>query len=126
MAPKICFVSMPFGMKLDPGTRRLVDFDKVYKNVVQPAAEEAGYTVTRADEIGGVTIALPLFQHLLFSDLFIADLTTANPNVMYELGLRHALRDSATLLIIEAGSRLPFDLGYFRVVVYRTAEDGSL
>ena len=126
MEQKTCFVSMPFGMKLDPGTGRVVDFDRVYQDVVLPAAIAVGYTTMRADKIGGVTLTLPLILQLLSSDLFVADLTATNPNVMYELGLRHALSNSTTLLIMEAGSRLPFDLGYYKVIVYRITESGAL
>src|SRR6476661_243158 len=114
MEKKTCFVSMPFGKKLDPATGRIFDFDKIYHAIVRPAAIESGYTAMRADEaIGGVGLELPLFQELLSSDLFIADLTTANPNVMYELGLRHALSNSATVLISEATAQPPFDVGRF-------------
>ncbi len=128
MEQKTCFVSMPFGKKPDPRTGREFDFDRIYREVVRPAAEEAGYRALRADEFGSGIIARPLFERLLSSDLFIADLTTANPNVMYELGLRHALSNAATVLVAEAdwAHRLPFDLGYARVIVYRAQPGGQL
>jgi tetratricopeptide (TPR) repeat protein len=128
MEQKTCFVSMPFGKKPDLQTGRELDFDRVYREIVRPAAEETGYRALRADELGSGIIARPLFEQLLSSDVFIADVTTANPNVMYELGLRHALSNAVTLLVAEAdwAHRLPFDLGYARVIVYRAQPGGQL
>src|SRR6516165_6339566 len=128
MEQKTCFVSMPFGKKPDLQTGRELDFDRVYREIVRPAAEETGYRALRAAELGTGIIARPLFEQLLSSDVFIADVTTANPNVMYELGLRHALSNAVTLLVAEAdwAHRLPFDLGYARVIVYRAQPGGQL
>jgi len=128
MEQKTCFVSMPFGKKSDLLTGREFDFDRVYLEIVRPAAEGSGYGALRANELGSGAIERPLFEQLLSSELFIADVTTANPNVMYELGLRHALSNAATLLVAEAAwaHRLPFDLGYARVIVYRAQPSGQL
>ena len=128
MEQKICFIAMPFGKKSDPLTGREFDFDRVYDDLVRPAAEDTGYSVVRDDASGSGIVAVPPFEQLLSSDVFIADLTMGNPNVMYELGLRHALSNSATVLVVEAewASRLPFDLSYARVIVYRVQPNGRL
>jgi hypothetical protein len=70
----------------------------------------------RADEerLGGV-IHKPMFERLFLCDFAMADLTTANANVFYELGIRHALRPYNTVPAAAKGSRLPFDLRPVRV-----------
>jgi tetratricopeptide (TPR) repeat protein len=124
---KTCFISMPFGQKPDLLTGRVFDFNRTYGQLVKPAAEEAGYTTIRADELRGGTILRPLLERIITCDVFIADMTTTNPNVMYELGIRHALSDGATLLLMESSSRqLPFDLAYSRVITYKVDPSGSL
>ncbi|MDL1893462.1 tetratricopeptide repeat protein, partial [Sphingobacteriales bacterium CHB3] len=81
------FVAMPFGVKEG------IDFNKVYSDLIKPALESAGFDVFRADEeIRGGNIRTDMFQELLLADLVVADLSIDNPNVWYELGVRHALR----------------------------------
>lgn len=126
MERKTCFVSLPFEREVDPHTDRILDFDFVYSEIVKPAAEVAGYKSIRADELGGAISLRPLIEQILTSELFIADVTTGNPNVLYELGLRHALRPYVTLVLMADRGRLPFDLGYVRVIVYRTHKDGTI
>ena len=86
------FVAMPFGSK--PGSDgQLIDFNRVYTEYIQPALEAAGMEVFRADqEQRAGDIITDMFQELLIADLVVADLTIDNPNVWYELGVRHALR----------------------------------
>jgi hypothetical protein len=81
----------------------------------------------RADEerVGGI-IHRPMFERLLVCDFAVADLTTANANVFYELGVRHALRPHTTLLTTAKGSGVPFDLGPVRVQCrYALDDDGK-
>src|SRR5512135_654402 len=114
----LCFVLMPFGTKPDAGGGQ-IEFDAVYHQVFRPAVDAAGLHPVRADEeqVGGI-IHKPMFERLLLCDYAVADLTWANPNVYYELGVRHALRPYSTVLTFAAGSRLPFDLGPLRGVPY--------
>ena len=81
---------MPFGVKKDSqGTE--IDFNRVYEELIKPALEEAGLEVFRADEEERAgDIRTDMFQELLIADLVVADLTIDNPNVWYELGVRHA------------------------------------
>ena len=87
--------------------------------------EAAGLEVFRADEeqrAGGI---LPdMFQELLIADLVVADLTIDNPNVWYELGVRHALRARGVVLI--SGGRVPtaFDLYTDRKLRYSIKSSG--
>jgi tetratricopeptide (TPR) repeat protein len=119
----LCFVLMPFGRKLD-ATGRLTDFDAVYRTVIAPAVERAGLDPVRADEerIGG-TIHKPMFERLMLCHYAVADITGANPNVFYELGIRHALRPRSTVILFREGTVLPFDIVLVRGISYKT--DGS-
>lgn len=115
----LCFVLMPFGQKPD-SVGVLVDFDAVYKEFIRPAIEEAGLEPIRADEevVGGI-IHKPMFERLVLCEYAIADLTTANANVFYELGVRHAVRPWSTVLLFAEGGRLPFDVAPLRAMPYR-------
>src|SRR5271155_3251593 len=86
------FVIMPFGEKKAPdGTA--IDFDAVYRDLFAPAIAAAGLMPHRADaDRRGGSIHLDMFQDLLLAEFVVADLTLDNPNVWYEIGVRHALR----------------------------------
>ncbi len=101
---------MPFGIKDNPQTGNRVDFDIIYSKLLKPAVERTGLECTRGDdtELGGV-IHKSLLSLVMHSDVMIADVTTLNANVLYELGIRHATRPSGTLLLFGEG-RLPFYL----------------
>ncbi|HET7509246.1 MAG TPA: TRAFs-binding domain-containing protein [Solirubrobacterales bacterium] len=117
---------MPFGQKPDL-SGKLVDFDAVYGELIAPAIREAGLDPIRADEemTGGI-IHKPMFERLIFCKFAVADLTTANANVFYELGLRHAVRPWSTVLVFsKGGSQLPFDVAPLRALPYTLGPDGK-
>jgi hypothetical protein len=91
-----CFVLMPFGQKPDENNR-LIDFDRVYAEIIEPAVASAELDPVRADKesVGGI-IHKPMFERLMLCDYAVADLTTANANVFYELGVRHGIRPYST------------------------------
>lgn len=126
MSGPLCFVLMPFGKK--PGAAgAVIDFDAVYKELIAPAISEAGLEPLRADEemTGGI-IHKPMFERLILCEYAVADLTTANANVFYELGVRHAVRQwSTVLLFAEGGTQLPFDVEPLRAMPYRLSPDGK-
>jgi hypothetical protein len=124
MAKPLCFVLMPFGKKPDAGGV-LIDFDAVYKDVIKPAVEAAGLEPLRADEEqGGGIIHKPMFERLVLCPYAVADLTTANANVFYELGVRHAVRPSSTVLLYAGTSRMPFDVQPLRALPYKIEPTG--
>lgn len=122
----LCFVLMPFGRKAD-AAGRMVDFDAVYRDLIAPAIEAAQMQPLRADEemTGGI-IHQPMYERLILCEYAVADLTTANANVFYELGLRHAVREWSTVLIFAAGgSQLPFDVAPLRAMPYGLTAAGA-
>lgn len=125
----MCFVAMPFGKKSPAGKKEpLIDFDVIYQHVEQ-AVSDAGFECVRADfEATGGFIHRPMYERLLVAEYVIADLTLANPNVAYEVGVRHGSRAKATILICacEFVDQLPFDLRPLRVFNYSVGKDGSV
>lgn len=122
----LCFVLMPFGRKKDSNGME-IDFDSVYRDLIVPAVDEAGMDVVRADEeMAGGIIHKPMFERLILCEYAVADLTTANANVYYELGLRHAVRRHSTVLVFAESCRLPFDVSLLRAMPYRLSPDGKL
>src|SRR5271166_6655400 len=116
---------MPFGRKMDAGGR-VTDFDSIYRKVLTPAITQAGLEPVRADEekIGG-TIHKPMFERLMLCPYAMADITGANPNVFYELGIRHALRPRSTVILFREGTVLPFDIMLVRGIAYKTDAAGE-
>lgn len=113
---KNCFVIMPFGSS-SPELKK--KFDGVYKGIIVPAVQEAGYEPIRED-ISATPGSIPksIIKKLAESRMVVADLTGINPNVFYELGIRHVLSKSGTVLIISKGEKIPFDNASHRVIQY--------
>jgi hypothetical protein len=115
---------MPFGVKSNDGAP--IDFDQVYEELLAPAVRSAGLEPLRADqELVGGLIHKPMFERLVLADYAVADLTTANANVFYELGVRHAVRPYSTVLVSAETKQLPFDLAPDRVLPYELAHGGK-
>ncbi len=122
----VCFVDMPFGKKPDLASGVEVDFDQIYEAAIEPAITKAGLEPMRGDrERTGGIIHAPMFGRLLLSDYVVSDLTLANPNVFYELGIRHTARPFTTVPIFAAIHALPFDVSLVRAIPY-TLEKGRL
>ncbi|MBS0542365.1 MAG: DUF4071 domain-containing protein [Proteobacteria bacterium] len=118
------FVAMPFGTKPGPDGQP-IDFNRVYDDYIAPALTDAGFEVIRADrEQRAGDIRTDMFQELLMSDLVVADLTLDNPNVWYELGVRHALRKRGVILVQGPRPTQPFDLYTDRKLNY-ALQDGA-
>lgn len=117
---------MPFGKKKD-ADGNTVDFDLIYQGFIRPAIVAADMDPIRADEetVNGI-IHKPMYERLILCDYAIADLTTANANVFYELGIRHAVKPFTTLNIFAGGSKLPFDVNSIRCMPYSYNETDGL
>ncbi|MGZ8266901.1 MAG: TRAFs-binding domain-containing protein [Burkholderiales bacterium] len=113
------FVAMPFGVKEG------IDFDRVYSELIKPALESAGFEPFRADEeVRAGDIRADMFQELLLADVVVADLSIDNPNVWYELGVRHALRARGVIPIACRPGSMPFDVYTDRKLHYHL-KDGA-
>ncbi|HEU4561178.1 MAG TPA: hypothetical protein VFS20_25220, partial [Longimicrobium sp.] len=110
---KVCFVIAPIG-EADSETRKRSD--QILQHVIRPAVETMGYEAIRADEIDRPgLITSQVIQQIVSAPLVIADLTGTNPNVFYELALRHALR-LPLVQLIQKGEAVPFDVAGTRTI----------
>lgn len=112
---KTCFVIMPFSdvEGYDKG-----HFTRVYKYLIKPACEVAGFKPIRADENSKAdVIIVDILQKILECDMAICDMSSKNPNVFYELGFRHAF-NKKTVLIKDIKTDLPFDTSSIRTITY--------
>jgi Flp pilus assembly protein TadD len=117
------FVIMPFGVKDLDGHE--IDFDDVYREMIRPAAFDAGWQVQRIDEVvaAGV-ISEQYLREILTADLVLAEISSSNPNVFYELGIRHGISPRGTLLVARSDTAIPFDLSAHRVLQYELTAAG--
>lgn len=101
------FVIMPFTEKTEQYPSGF--YTEVLRNVITPAAVEAGFKVETAQREGSDVIQSTIVRDLLAADLVIADLSDHNPNVLFELGLRMAF-EKPTALIRAKGTKPIFDV----------------
>jgi hypothetical protein len=122
-AVKICFFIAPIG---EEGSEDRDRSDQVRDYIVRPIAEKFGYQVIRADEISksGI-ITSQVIEYLFESPLVVAYLATGNPNVFYELALRHAVR-KPFVQVIEEGQKIPFDVSALRTIQLKYGDFRSL
>jgi len=126
-AGKKCFVIMPFGKKKDIDGYE-VDFDYVYHELIYKAVKELGVDCERCDEIIGTgSIHKKMFRGIFDADVSVVDITSLNPNVFYELGVRHALHKYVTL-VIRRNSNLPipFNINGLTILGYDIDSDDQL
>jgi len=117
---KICFVIMPIG-KGEIYEEYLYRYEKIIKPAVEGFRIDGKriYKSIRADFLSQTgSITRIVIEYLFTSDIVIADLSDLNPNVFYELGVRHALSNK-TILIAQKGTQLPFDVGDLRIIFYQ-------
>ena len=115
MSAKRCFVISPIGASASDIREHA---DDVFDFIIKPAAEECGVEVYRADHVqehGRITDQM--FRAILKEDFCIALLTGHNPNVFYELAIAQAA-GKATIVLVEKGTELPFDVRDLRCVQY--------
>lgn len=127
---KTCFIISPIGDKYGavgtPERSRYEESLAMWDEVLEPACVAFGVTPVRADKISDTgEIPDQIFTYLRDSEIVIADLSHANPNVMYELGLRHSVPGKITIQIGEQGF-LPFDVTTIRTIKFRRSESGRI
>lgn len=110
---KICFIICPIGADHSEIRKRS---DALYRHVFEPVVKEFDYEPIRADKINAVgNINDQIIHYLLESHLVLADLSGHNPNVFYELGIRHAI-SKPYIQFIEKNDPLPFDVASLRSI----------
>jgi len=113
----ICFVIMKFGKKDTPEYKL---HRSIYDDILRPAVEESGlgYKCVRADDIMRPRSIIKDIVELIWkADIVIADLSDQNPNVFYELGVRHALK-GRTIMLVQSMEEVPFDVRNYRIIEY--------
>ena len=112
---KECFVISPIG---DAGSETRERSDLILDHIITPAVRPFGYTPVRADNIDHPgLITSQVIQYVLDAPLVIADLTGQNPNVFYELAIRH-VTGKPFIQIIQDGEQIPFDVGPMRTIPF--------
>jgi len=110
-----CFVICPIG---SPGSDTRLHADRVKEFIIVPAASKMGFNVVRSDDISETgVITNQIIRYLLDAPFVIADLTGRNPNVFYELALRHAAGKPFAHLISK-NETIPFDIAHARAIDY--------
>jgi len=114
-----CFYIAPIG---EDGSEQRKHSDLFMGALVEPSLAEFGLDLVRADQIGEAgMITSQIIEHIVYSKLVIVDLSFHNPNVFYELALRHAVR-KPIVQISRAADKLPFDIGQVRTIVVDTTD----
>ncbi len=112
---KECFIVMPIS---DAEGYPQGHFKHVYDNIVAPSCEKAGYQAIRADDVKATNlIHLDILKKLIEAPIAICDLSSRNPNVLFELGIRQAF-DRPVVLIQESGTPKIFDIAPLRYLEY--------
>src|SRR4051812_16600522 len=104
-----CFILMPFSE----------EFDMIYGQI-KKSLHDNGYVCNRADEIlGSKPIMNKILNEILRANYIIADLTSQNPNVFYELGIAHTFKDAQNIILItQRVSDIPFDIRHINNIIY--------
>lgn len=116
MGKKTCLVICPIG---NDGEKTRENSDKLLNLIIRPVLEELGFEKPiRADEINASgTISNQIVTMLFDFDLVIADLSNYNPNVFYELAIRHFIK-KPVIHMITNGQDIPFDVSGMRTIFY--------
>lgn len=125
---KTCFVIMPIGsQKYGNIEISAADLRNKYNDLIKEAICNAkeNLEVVRADDIASPgTITTDILIRLMYADYVVADVTYPNPNVFYELGIRHACRSKTILIKEKTNLNIPFDISTLRYIEYENSATG--
>lgn len=127
--PRSCFVIIGYGKKVSyaNGKPRVLDLDETYSVLIKPVFDALNIPCYRAiDKNINGSIDKLMLQEIKNADIALVDISTLNANVMWELGVRHALKSKFTIVICEKEqmSSIPFDINHFVVHPYVHSEEG--
>jgi hypothetical protein len=112
---KKCFIIMPIS---DQEGYEKGHFSRVYKHLIKPACEKAGFSPIRADDENVTNyIVIDIIRKIIDADIVLCDLSAKNPNVLYELGLRQAFNKKSVLVKDIKTNRI-FDIQGLRTIDY--------
>ena len=110
---------MGYGIRYDLSSKKKINLDAIYRDIIKPAVSSCDYECIRGDEVlDSGLIDESMYYGILESDLVVADITTLNPNAIYELGVRHGVRRFRTIIMMESGDKFFFDLNHNRTLTY--------
>lgn len=128
MNTKTCFVIMPIGSQCFGNIELSTsDLRSKYDDLIKEAISRARPTldIVRADDISlAGTITTDIITRIMHSDYVVADVTYPNPNVFYELGLRHACRTGTIIIREKSQNTIPFDIAHLRCIEYENTPTG--
>jgi hypothetical protein len=129
MENKNCFVIIGYGKKTSyiDGKVRILDLDETYNILIKPVFDSLGIPCYRAiDKNVNGSIDKLMLKEIKEAYIGLADISTLNPNVMWELGVRHALKPHHTIMICEKAqmAAIPFDVNSFVIHQYTHSEEG--
>ena len=111
-----CFLMMPFAAEFD-------DVNELLQTTLQ--SPDLNIACRRADDIRSPNILETILVNIAKSEYVIADLTNCNPNVFYELGLAHCVKEAdKVILLTQSMNFVPFDLRHLRCIVYDSSTSG--
>jgi hypothetical protein len=118
-----CFVISPIG---EPNSEERRHADQLFNHIISPVMHELGIESERADHIH-VPGSIPeqILAKLIEADIVIADLSKANPNVYYELAIRHVTRKPC-IHLIDTQERPSFDVGHLRTIFFNLADPDAV
>lgn len=123
-----CFVIMPIGtQQIGEHIFTEEELKKKYDYIIKEAIKKSNPSlqVLRADEeLNPGSISNDIFTKLMHSKYVIADITYPNPNVFYELGIRHAVKPCTILIREKVDFCVPFDISHLRYIEYSQESDG--
>lgn len=127
MPAKTCFVIIGYDIKTDFSSGQQYNLENSYENLIKPVFDKLGIDCFRAkDKCHTGVIDAHMYKWIFEADLVVADLTTWNPNVLYELGVRHAVKPYSTILISDEkikSTKVPFDLSHDSIFFYKHLGD---
>src|SRR5258705_5177825 len=122
----VCFMIMPYGRKptqAEAGRGPAeIDYNALWDRGYVPVIKALGYDPVRADQDAGALIISQMLERLYFADLVLADMTTPNGNVYYEVGIRNAAKKEGCVLLAADSSKQLFDVVQMRTIRYPLLE----